>query len=199
MDEHGFVRGRRSGLTRLVASAGGFMADTADVNVIRAPIDTLLHETWDGGIDDTRWMIVGEPAPTTVPGASSDAGAALSSNGDFNWPSGVITRREFDLSQGLTVEFPAYLEFTGEHWQELETSIVPLSKALTPEGERDVGPRLVHLSVIGQSPTHLEPEYSCADGQAHGTGSQAWNAAPLSPGWHPLALQIRPMATSSAA
>jgi hypothetical protein len=188
VDEHGFVRGRREGVARLVASAGGYMADTADVRVIRTPIDTLLYETWEGGIDEARWTIVGEPAPTTVPGAGPDGGAVMLSNGDFNFPSGVITRREFDLFGGLTVEFPAYLEFTGEHWQELEASIVPLSRALTPEDERS----LVHLKVLGQSPTYLSPKYDCRDGEGHGTGSAAWSAAADSPGWYDVALQIRP-------
>jgi hypothetical protein len=192
VDEHGFLRGRRLGLTRLVASAGGFMADTTDVEVISAPIDTLLHETWEGGIDDTTWMIVGDPAPTTVPGAGPDAEAVLLSNGDYNWPSGVITRQEFDLSDGITVEFSAFLAFTGEHWQELEASIVPFSKALTPGNERAAGTSLIHWTVIGQSPTYLEPQYACRDGEGHGTGSQAWSAASDSPGWYDVALQIRP-------
>jgi DNA-binding SARP family transcriptional activator len=188
VDEHGFVRGRGQGVARLLASAGGFVADTAEVRVIRAPVDTLLYETWDGGIDEARWMIVGDPAPTTVPGAGPDGGPVFLSNGDFNFPSGVVTRREFDLSGGLTVEFPAYLKFTGEHWQELEASIVPLSKALTPEHERS----LVHLKVLGQSPTYLSPKYDCRDGQGHGLGSQAWSAASDSPGWYDVSLQVRP-------
>jgi hypothetical protein len=192
VDELGFVRGRRPGTTLLIASAGGFRADTVTVHVVSAPVDTIFYETWNSEIDTATWTIVGQPDPTIVPGVGPDSGAALLSNGDYNWPSGVITRREFDLSSGLTVEAWAYLEFTGLHWQELEVSIVPLANAFTAGNERASGTPLANWTVIGHSPTYTTSFYSCSDGRGNGSGSLPWPPTQADRRWHHFVLQIRP-------
>jgi hypothetical protein len=192
VDDHGFVRGRRPGTTKLVASAGEFRADTVVVRIHSEAIDTLLHELWDGGIDTATWEIVGSPQPAIVPGAGPDGSAALLSNGDYNWPSGVITRGEFDLSSGLTIEFQAHLELTGLHWQELAAFLVPLAKAFTPGNERATGVQVASLSVIGQSPTYTTSYYRCSDGMGTGSGDQTWPPPGGDRGWHRFVIQIRP-------
>ena len=116
----------------------------------------------------------------------------LLSNGDYNWPSGVITREEYDLSGGLTVEFQAYLQLTGLHWQELEASIVPLSNALTLGNERNSGTPLALWTVIGQSPTYTRSFHSCGDGLATGHGRLDWTSESGGRGWRHFVLQIRP-------
>ncbi len=192
VDGHGFVRGSAPGTTKLVASAGGFRADTVVVHVQSQAIDTLLYELWDEGIDTATWKIVGWPEPATVAGAGPDGSAALLSNGDYNWPSGVITREEFDLSRGLTVEFQAYLELTGLHWQELAAHVVPLAKAFTPGNERALGSILASFRVIGQSPTVAKSSYSCSEGMGTGSRAQAWPPPGGDSGWHRFVIQIRP-------
>jgi hypothetical protein len=190
VDDRGFVRGSRPGTTMLVASAGEFRADTVVVRVYAEPIDTLLHELWDGDIDTATWTIVGWPEPAIVPGVGPDGSAVLLNNGDYNWPSGVITREEFDLSRGLTVEFQAYLELTGLHWQELEAYLVPLAKAFTPGNER-ARTHLASLSVMGQSPTYATSYYGCTS-MGTGARAQSWPPPGGDRGWHRFVIQIRP-------
>ncbi len=97
VDERGFVRGRRPGTTALVASAGGFRADTGAVIVTAAAIDTLLDEDWTLGLDTTRWMPFGFPRPVVVLDALSDGRPAFLSNGDYNHASGVVSTARFQV------------------------------------------------------------------------------------------------------
>jgi hypothetical protein len=191
IDTTGFLRGRRAGRTFVVSSAGGFRADTAPVLVWEAPVDTLLHETWRDGIDTTRWHFVGSPRPLTVDRAAPDGGGAMLSNGDDRWPSGVLSTLEFDVTEGLTVEFVAQFQFTGHHWQELEAAIVPRSRALTPNNERLSAAPLAAWFVAGHSPYYATPVHVCRTAGAS-TGEEPWSLEEAHAGWHTFTHQIRP-------
>lgn len=116
----------RAGTARVEASAGGWRADTLEILVRPAPAPALLlEETWDGGIDPERWKPFGMPLPEVVRQAGE---GRLRSNGDSLFPSGLVSRRPIDLSDGITLEWTQSTPLTGEFWQEvwLEFSLGPL-------------------------------------------------------------------------
>jgi hypothetical protein len=190
VDQLGFLRGRRPGRTWVSASAGGFRADTAIISIVPAAVDTLLYESWTTGIRADRWQVVGTPAPSLVAAAAPDGRSAFLSNGDYNWPSGVLSLQEFPTEEGLTLELPAWFEFTGAHWQELEVALVPRSRALGAS-ERAVGGRTAWWEIAGPSPRYVTRQLACGSDQAQRT--IRGDSLPLEERrWHRLTLQLRP-------
>ncbi|HWP37277.1 MAG TPA: BTAD domain-containing putative transcriptional regulator [Gemmatimonadales bacterium] len=190
VDELGFLRGHRPGRTWLTASAGGFRADSTEVAVVPARIDTLLHETWAEAINAARWQVVGMPPPMIVSHAMPDGSPAFLSNGDFNWPSGVLSAEEFPTEDGVTLEVQARFAFTGDHWQEFEVALVPRSMAFHGS-ERAVSGRLAWWWISGPSPRYLTRQVACGSDQADGV--VRGDSLPLEENrWHRLALQLRP-------
>jgi DNA-binding SARP family transcriptional activator len=187
VDDQGFVRGRRLGVTWLAASAGGLYSDTASVIVTGGSVDTALAEDWANGIDPLRWEIVGDPPPEVIPGAGPAGAAAFLNNGDHNWPSGVLSVAEFDVSGGLTLEFSAQFRFTGDHWQELEAKLVPRERAIVA-GERNAGAWTAGMWLAGPSFEYPIASYSC--GSDTERGSEPFTPQPDA--WHRFALQMRP-------
>ncbi len=103
----------RAGTAQVVASAGGWRADTVSVRVGRTRTEagraSLLEEDWSRGIDGSRWRAYGEPAPRVVLREDGEARSGfrrfLDPNGDANYASGVVSRPSFPLAGGLTLEF----------------------------------------------------------------------------------------------
>jgi hypothetical protein len=115
VDTVGFVRGKSPGTTRLIVSAGGMQADTVALHVGFAEVDTLLVEDWASGLDESVWRIFGQPAPVVVAGVLPDGRPGLLSNGDFNYHSGLVSRRRFVVSpEGLTAEAEAFGSLFGD-------------------------------------------------------------------------------------
>jgi hypothetical protein len=192
VDELGFVRALSPGSARIEASAGGFRSDTIVSEVLDAPLDTLLHEAWDAHIDTTRWRLVGSPPPRVVVGAGPAGRSAMLSNGDHNWASGVLSRQEYDLRPGLTVELPVRFQFTGGHWQELELSLMRANQATVGDNERNPQGTIVRWAFVGTSPSYAEPFFSCSDRVASGIGTRTWDERTANAGWHYLVMQVRP-------
>lgn len=104
---------RRTGSSHVVASAGGWRADTVSVRVgwtrMEAGTPSLLEEDWSRGIDDSRWRAYGEPGPRVVRREADEADPGFrrffDPNGDANYSSGVVSRASFPLAGGLTLEF----------------------------------------------------------------------------------------------
>lgn len=164
LEEPGRIRAGEPGEAVVVASAGGWRADTVRISVRDPEVrdnPVLLSERWTAGIRADRWAIFGEPRPEVKrlrpPDAPPDGEAAASgpraetkppgtapvtsppaafvNNGDENFDSGVVSRRRFDLSRGLTIEFPASLPFSGRRYESLMVG-------LTTEVPRSVKPRV---------------------------------------------------------
>jgi DNA-binding SARP family transcriptional activator len=186
VDSRGFVRGRRIGNTWVAATAGGLYTDTATVIVTAGGADTVLFEDWAGGIDPRRWEIVGDPPPAVAPGAGPAGSPAFLSNGDHNWPSGVLSRAEFDAREGLTLEFTARFDFTGDHWQELETHLVRRARAIAA-GERTLA-EMAGVTVHGPSFEYAQGSYGCG-GNSGATGGAF---VPQRERWHRFTVQLRP-------
>lgn len=126
LDSTGVFHATRPGVARLVASNGGWRADTVRITVSGSdPYAAAFKEDWEGGIDTATWKAFGVPLPEVV--VRTD-GRSLMSNGDSLYPSGLVARAPFDLSGGFTVEWRQSTPLTGEFWQEvwLEFSKGPL-------------------------------------------------------------------------
>jgi len=165
VDDLGFVRGRSPGTTLLVASAGGFRAETVQVKVAFAPVDTLFDEGWRGRFDTTRWTPFGYPHPFVVHGVPPDGRSAFLNNGDYNHGSGAVSVQTFEEGEaGLTLETEAWLPFTGQHWQHWQMALA--NEPLASGGpELSGGP--VGISFSGPEPTIPSPRRSCSDGRIH--------------------------------
>ena len=162
VDDQGFVRGRSPGTTLLVTSAGGFRADTVQVNVAFAPVDTLFDEGWSGGLDTTQWTPFGYPRPVVVHGVPPDGRSAFLNNGDYNHGSGAVSVRTFEVGDaGLTLETEAWLPVTGQHWQNWQMAFAdePLAG-----GGLEVFGGPVSVGFSGPSPTLPGPRWSCSSG-----------------------------------
>ena len=164
VDDLGFVRGRSPGTTQLVASAGGFRADTVLVTVAFAPVDTLFDEGWSRGLDSTRWTPFGYPRPLVVHGVPPDGRSTFLNNGDYNHGSGAVSVQTFEVGDaGLTLETEAWLPFTGQHWQNWQTALAHEPFA---DGGLEVFGGPVSIGFSGPSPTIPGPLRSCSDGGA---------------------------------
>ncbi len=122
------------GVATIVASAGGWRADTIVVRVTASQPRLLMSEDWERGLDTTRWKLYGHPLPEVV-GKANDR--AFRNNGDSKYPSGVVTRSVHDLSQGITLEWRQSTPLTGTFWQEIWVDLVnaPIDSFSTGRGE----------------------------------------------------------------
>jgi DNA-binding SARP family transcriptional activator len=184
VDNLGFVRGRRGGSTLLVASAGGFRADTIQVGVSFAPLDTLFMEDWANGIDPSKWTSFGTPRSFVVARAGPAGRSAFLSNGDYNHGSGVLSRARFEVgAAGLTLEAEGRLPFTGGHWQIWQAGLTDPPPKLEIE---EYAPGYHRLDVSGISPTERNHSWTCGRGKAE------WRSEGKAPPWHRFTIQVRP-------
>lgn len=116
----GWLHGRAVGRTSLVASAGGWRADTLAVEVVSGAPALTFSEDWEHGIAPGVWKAFGEPAAILVPGRGRGGSVGFQANGDGQWNSGVITRRSFPTVHGLSVDFWGRGEFDGVPWPSWE-------------------------------------------------------------------------------
>lgn len=106
----------RPGPLRVLASAGGWQADTLEIDALPADSIPLLTEDWEKGLDTTQWKLWGSPLPSVVVRGGN---RAFRNNGDDNFPSGATTYAMFDLSRGMTLEWLQHTPLTGDYWQEI--------------------------------------------------------------------------------
>jgi DNA-binding SARP family transcriptional activator/dipeptidyl aminopeptidase/acylaminoacyl peptidase len=110
----------RSGTLRVVASAGGWRADTSILEIQeREAAVTLFRETWPT-LDSSRWIAFGSPAVKTVRVREQ---SALHIDGDDHLNSGVILRKAVDAHRGFGVELQMQLPLSEVQWQQLSVSI----------------------------------------------------------------------------
>jgi DNA-binding SARP family transcriptional activator len=171
------------------ASEGLRAEDPRQLGSARAP-DTLWYEPWMS-LDSTRWLPFGDPLPTLAPRAGPEGRGALLSNGDHLWPSGVVSREEIDLRDGITLDVLAHFRFTGAHWQEFEVALVPLAGAIV-EGERGLEARVAFWWLAGPSPEYQEPMYACGTAGDAQLTSSGWTLEAAHRIWHTVGITIRP-------
>lgn len=120
VDTSGIVHPLRVGTARIIASAGGWRADTVQVRIGTIQSKTVLRENWDS--DWTRrWHPFGRPNPRLV---ATDRGAAWIGGGDGSFSSGAYTRARFDAFRGFGVDATVRLRVTRYQWQNLKLEIL---------------------------------------------------------------------------
>jgi hypothetical protein len=111
---------RATGEVDIVASAGGWRADTVRLRITDRAFDTpVLSETWDG-LDSTRWLDFGDPTPVA-------RGGTLRPNGDFHLISGVMTWETIDARAGIGFEVRARIPVTEPQWQSMTALLTPFA------------------------------------------------------------------------
>ena len=120
VDSTGLLLGLRDGTVRVVASAGGWRADTATM-VVRAPrFELLLTEDWSSW-PPPQFRLFGSPLPRRVRSGGGDF--AFHNNGDNSFPSGGYSRTSWPAQGGLGIEFPLHLHFTQLKWQTINVQL----------------------------------------------------------------------------
>lgn len=187
-----------TGDARLVVTAGGWVADTLEVDsrplALRPVGGPLLSEDWTGGIGPGRWTTFGEPRPVLVevgetgaarPAAVGSAALpdrAFVNNGDPNYASGAVTRRSFSARGGLTVEFQAALPFTGSLWQSAQVGLIP-DPPRSEDGPFRALTRGLGLALGGEGPPTVSVQFrEIVHHEAFPTESPE--------AWHRYALQL---------
>ena len=127
------------GRFKIVATAGGWRADTLAIDVAAPKSTNLFRETWEGGLDTVRWKKWGDPAPFVD---LHHGNRVFRNNGDDYYPSGVVTRQHISLAGGITLEWRQSTPLTGSYWQEVWIDL----KEATPNdfraGKGDPFPRV---------------------------------------------------------
>ena len=152
---NGWLHGRTEGRTSLIASAGGWRADTVSVQVLDATPKLDLAEGWEGGIDATRWKMFGDPAPLIVPHAGRSGSEGFQANGDGEWDSGVVSRSVFSTHRGLSLEFWGRGAFDTPYpsWQWLRAGLT--SDALTAFTRDGPSPTVpIQVTLENDTPGH---------------------------------------------
>lgn len=187
--EPGLVRLRAPGRARLIASARGWRADTLAVVSIplvkHGDLEPIFSEDWTAGLDTSRWIGFGEPAPFARPNGGPDGAGAFGNNGDAHFASGAISRQTFAPESGFAIEAFGRMPFTGKVAQRFAIALYP------PEPDDSTG-------WIGTRPL-LEFQVR---GRASDEPASAWVATrdarspvpfPTRPeAWHAYTLQVTP-------
>jgi hypothetical protein len=148
MDD-GTLVAHSTGRTSVVATAGGWIADTVQLvsrDLENGAVTLLFYEDWTRGLHDDRWIQFGEPAPYSRPIGGPEGAGFFVNNGDDSFPSGVVSHRAFDPVDGLTLEVWASLPFDGRLFQHL---IIGLTDYVPADGAWSGPDPLIELSVNG--------------------------------------------------
>ncbi len=149
--------------------------------MVERDVPVFLAEDWTDGIE-ARWVPFGDPLPYSRPDGGPGGGVFVS-NGDQNWPSGVVSRHAFPLGEGLTLESWGRAPFSGRIYEGLMLS---LSSRLPPEeGHEQWTPgRPIKFEINGpRRDVHLYVDTDVTD-----AFDLPFPADPA--GWHRYALQI---------
>jgi DNA-binding SARP family transcriptional activator len=182
------------GRTRVVASAGGWVADTLEIEsreLVPGPATLLFFEDWTRGLRPERWVAYGRPLPETRATGGPEGAGVFLNNGDRHFPSGAVTQQAFSPRAGLTLEVWARMPFTGKHYQNLAIGLT------------DHDPPADSVSWMGLGP-HIEFWFA---GPSFGMsarliavvdGTETRLPFPDEPeAWHLYALQLDPNGTVS--
>jgi hypothetical protein len=122
----GAVEIRSTGTARIVASAGGWRADTLLLEsrqLVPWDIEPAFVEDWAQGLDPRRFILYGSPLPFTRPVGGPEGGGVFLNNGDDAFTSGALTRETFPLTDGITIEVWGRMPFSGNHWEDFSISL----------------------------------------------------------------------------
>jgi hypothetical protein len=148
VSEAGLMLPRRAGDARIVASAGGWRADTLTIRVGASRMRSVLDERWERL--DAEWLPYGEPKPSIV---AADRWRAMLSNGDGNYTSGLFSRRQVGARGGFGVSAWISSPVTRPQWQVIsinalaDVSSERMKTVTLPTGSLDGGQPSLLFSV----------------------------------------------------
>lgn len=195
----GLLTPRVKGWVRIVASAGGWRADTARIAIVAPQASRLLVEDW-ARLDSTRWVPFGQPVP--VVGEVRGHGALLV-NGDSSFSSGVHERGRHLVGDGLAVHAEISLRRNAPQWQTLSVVVfAPDSAALAAWNHRTGSEPIGFASQYGLSLPGGEGYPASTKGEVitPSSGSLIIDAQWAMGGeWVPLDVQVFPDGTCGVA
>ncbi len=173
----GVLLGTREGTVTIVASAGGWRADTAAVEIAQRRNPTeVLAETWHNGLRD--WLPFGVPRPITVSDAT--LGSAFLNNGDGSFASGAVSRVRVPTTDGVAMDAVIASHLTLPQWQ-----LTELSLAADPNGADTTAWRRIEYdraspeaSCLFRYPRTEGPESDSLDAGTLGGGRLELSASP---------------------
>ncbi|MGQ0812951.1 MAG: hypothetical protein ACT4O1_00605 [Gemmatimonadota bacterium] len=194
LDSAMVLHATKPGVAKVVASAGGWRADTLTILVTAPRTKLLFEETWETGLDTVRWKLYGSPLPTVV---SRQANNVFRNNGDDHYPSGAVTNSRFNLAGGITFEWRQKTPITGLYWQEIWIDFTEAAAESFVTGEGDPFPGTparitIRAPIPVYHPTNPKLQASCE------TDFRTWNEMENYPvrlqdsTWHDFAFQLHP-------
>lgn len=198
VDDSGRVMPRREGRARIVASAGGYRADTTTLVVSASTSTAWLDERWTNGVAK-RWRYYGDPLPKIIRTESGDSAIFL--NGDRSNTSGAHTRESLDVSRGGGVEVLTSIPISTLKWQSFSLFLQPVSSTGSPRDNADGGELPVDwtgglespICGVGMPAEEGPRGVNSLSVRAGSVGSVLQRAPELTSGsWHALRLQIFP-------
>ncbi len=172
-------------------TVAGWRTDSLEilsVPLVELPIEPAAAEDWSEGLDESKWIAFGDPAPVTRRRGGPFGGGVFINNGDAFFESGAVLRTPVQMSNGVTVETSARLQFTGQLHQTFGIAL----RTTLPEDSIELGSTGTLVDFRIQGPSADEP-------------LRAWMATPeerynipfsgTNGDWHDFALQILPDGT----
>ena len=114
VDSAGVVFPRRDGRVLVVASAGGWRADTTSLTIVAGKGVPVASESWSTGLE-TSWVPWGTPLPVVE--RLSEGRSVLMTRGDSTYDSGVYSRFSVPATAGIGVEAAVSGTLSALQWQ----------------------------------------------------------------------------------
>lgn len=150
VDTAGLVTAMSPGQARIIASAGGWRADTITLLVESRYGSLLFFDDFEhDGLSD-RWQLFGSPKPYVARGLGHGGGSGFVNAGDHLFYSGAVSRQHFDATRGLTLEFRARTPIDAAAHQELSVHLLAVDSAEVVAHDEDFGFSNVQLRVFAE-------------------------------------------------
>jgi Tol biopolymer transport system component/DNA-binding SARP family transcriptional activator len=171
IDSDGMVAPRRTGGVRIVATAGGWRADTISLTIDESPDVALMDELWNRDIE-SQWVPYGVPRPRIVD--DTPFGRAFLNNGDDSFFSGAYSARAFDGSRGIWMEAEVAMTATTKHWDDFVLALFTVGdSAIFASWDRRTGDR-------PGGGLQCRVRYPAGEGASLGDSLEAYRTVPVS-------------------
>ena len=157
--------------------------------------EVLFLDDFSSGYLEDNWIFYGDPLPEVIDTLGLPP-PSFHNNGDTMWGSGVISRRQFDISDGLVMECDMFLSC-----DERGTWVSATMGLVTPDfrNEQDGGEsRIAELNYsyngeLAWMRPHLQGLLrfvACVDGRTGRSCVQMYHQNQLLDGWHRYTIEI---------
>ncbi|MBI3569068.1 MAG: AAA family ATPase [Gemmatimonadetes bacterium] len=195
----GLLVPRSKGAVRVIASAGGWRADTARIEVVDPQAKLAMREEWTQ-LDTARWVPYGEPRPFV---REIRGRRALLVNGDSSFESGVYERVWHRVGSGLALHAELSMPRSAAQWQEIAAIFMAPDSVALAKWNHVKGSEPIGLGdACGINMPHAEgyPGMTKGDAVAPAGGTRVFDAQwALRGAWVTIDVQIFPDGTCGVA